>query len=77
MKFLVSSFFSINKKQLQKITSEKNNLFNLVERINLSGNQFFNYAGLNTYMSKNIDPWLKMNKGISQIKYANNSKKSD
>lgn len=40
--------------------------------MNLKNNSFFNYSGLNNYVTNHITPWLKLNNGISKIKEKRN-----
>ncbi|KAL4444730.1 hypothetical protein ABPG74_015938, partial [Tetrahymena malaccensis] len=63
-----------NKKMENLIKQESRQIFLLdfIENLNLKNNSFFNYSGLNNYITNHITPWLKLNSGINKIKESKN-----
>ncbi|EAR85247.2 kinase domain protein (macronuclear) [Tetrahymena thermophila SB210] len=63
------------KKKMENLIKQESRqifLLDFIENLNLKNNSFFNYSGLNNYITNHITPWLKLNSGISKIKESKN-----
>ncbi|KAL4493563.1 hypothetical protein ABPG72_004056 [Tetrahymena utriculariae] len=69
--YLIDQYYK-KMENLNKQESRQIFLLDFIENLNLKNNSFFNYSGLNNYITNHITPWLKLNSGINKIKESKN-----